>query len=652
MRLSCFLAIVFLATTQVAFCARQSSKDQAPTFYYASLTDPACPVSGYVPPAPVTKEIHVLYFPMGQNALIKAPKSPVAHFVFDRGFMPESDLTLPLTRRDDGVWVATIPLADRFFRYAIYWIEDRDTRQIDNNGGKYFEMRFCDIEGHPDLNSVRFEAGAYAGQLHAHGVELTPDYAKAINVLEEYIHPPTRGGNLIGDVWRYKLKLGGDTPQARTALLAEITKFVSDHSADGFGLEATLSFAANQDWFPNDEMNMLIKAIETKYPDRHLQPFLLEARASREKDRNKRIDMEWEIVNQYPNTQEADFARKWLLLEVGNLSQVEKLYQQLRIDDPDDAFLPWDMAGRYARRHQKLPEALALLDLADRLLDDTVTSKQAKIHFTESSLKDVKLRMAILRAKILLELSRHEEAISVLQPLKGEFTSGSPYYMLGNALQEAGDKRGAIDAYLESVVRPSKDQQLAESSLKDLWASEKLGSDDELQQRIQTKLAQNFSKTDYDPRVVGHPAPAFDLTTLKGEKLRSAQLRGKKVIVDFWAVWCGPCLWELKALDDFQEKHPELVVATVVDSSTDAKQLDAIIQTRKLANLRISSAPSDIHSKFGTGGVPDTFIIDENGFVRIEHLGAVPDVAHYFDADLKAIAEAGPVQTGSTVATK
>lgn len=260
--------------------------------------------------------------------------------------------------------------------------------------------------------------------------------------------------------------------------------------------------------------------------------------------------------------------------------------------------------------------------------------------------------MAILRAKILLELSRHEEAISVLQPLKGEFTSGSPYYMLGNALQEAGDKRGAIDAYLESVVRPSKEQQLAESSLKDLWASEKLGSDDELQQRIQTKLAQNFSKTDYDPRVVGHPAPEFDLTTLKGEKLRSAQLRGKKVILDFWAVWCGPCLCELKALDDFQEKHPELVVATVVDSSTDAKQLDAIIQTRKLANLRISSAASDIHSKFGTGGVSDTFIIDENGFVRIEHLGAVPDVAHYFDADLKAIAEAGPVQTGSTVATK
>jgi hypothetical protein len=90
----------------------------------------------------------------------------------------------------------------------------------------------------------------------------------------------------------------------------------------------------------------------------------------------------------------------------------------------------------------------------------------------------------------------------------------------------------------------------------------------------------------------------------------------------------------------------------VVDPSTDTKQLDAVIQTRKLSNLRISIALSDFHAKFGMGGVPDTFIIDENGFVRLEHLGAVPDVARYFEADLKAIAEAGPVQTGATVAAK
>lgn len=48
--------------------------------------------------------------------------------------------------------------------------------------------------------------------------------------------------------------------------------------------------------------------------------------------------------------------------------------------------------------------------------------------------------------------------------------------------------------------------------------------------------------------------------------------------------------------------------------------------------------------KFSKGGVPDTFIIDENGFVRTGHYGSIPDVSRYLEADLKAIADAGPAK--------
>ncbi len=63
-----------------------------------------------------------------------------------------------------------------------------------------------------------------------------------------------------------------------------------------------------------------------------------------------------------------------------------------------------------------------------------------------------------------------------------------------------------------------------------------------------------------------------------------------------------------------------------------------------MTTLRIAVAPLETRRQFGQGGVPDMFIIDENGFVRVEHLGAVPDLSRYFDADLKAIADAGPVK--------
>ncbi len=647
----CSTFILFLVAGTLSGTAQQVARDAPEPFYYVALTDPACPVSGSTGPAPVTKEIHVLYFPMGRGATIKEPKSPVLHLIFDNGFSPDRDQTLPFTKREDGVWLATVPLKDRFPKFAVYWIEDRETKQLDNNGGKYFDVPFCDLEGQRAEWSVRYEAESYTGQLESHGIERAADYARAIEILDEYIHPPSQGANLISDLWKYELKLHGDTPGARSAQLAEIKKFVSDHSADGFGLLDALNFAAYEDWVPPETMEALAKAIESKYPDDNPRLFILQARALKEKDRAKRTALMWELVDKYPTSREANLARNQLLLEVTDLAQCEKLYQQLRENEPENPFHPWNMASIYVRTNQKLPQALALLDEADKLFDAS-QNKQAKIHYSASTLKDVELRIAILQADILLRLGKPAETLSVLQPLKPQFASGSPYYLLGKAEEDTGDKRAAIDAYLESVVRPSKDQQLANARLEALWSSEKLGSKEELQQSVEARLVQNFSSAKYEPRILAHPAPEFDLTTLRGERLSSSELRGKKVILDFWSLWCGPCVWELKGLQDFQEKHPEVVVATVVDADTDIKQLETLVRSRKLTSLRISTASSELREKFCKGGVPDTFIIDEKGFVRIEHLGSVPDVSRYFEADLKAIADARPAKEAPRTTTR
>jgi hypothetical protein len=115
-----------------------------------------------------------------------------------------------------------------------------------------------------------------------------------------------------------------------------------------------------------------------------------------------------------------------------------------------------------------------------------------------------------MRCEILIRLGKPVDALSVLQPLTAEFTSGSPYYLLGKALEQTADKRAAIDACLECVLRPSEDQQRANAALEALWSSERLGSDQDLQQRIEARLVQNFSSANYaallrSPNAPTHP---------------------------------------------------------------------------------------------------------------------------------------------------
>jgi thiol-disulfide isomerase/thioredoxin len=299
------------------------------------------------------------------------------------------------------------------------------------------------------------------------------------------------------------------------------------------------------------------------------------------------------------------------------------------------------MAGAYLEANQKLPQALVLLNEADGLMDLNSKTDQPSSRYPEQQLKFWKGRIAITRADILIRQGKPAEALAILQPWKNDFKLGWSFYVYGRALEATGDKRGAVDAYLQSVVRVSQYQEVVNTRLEKLWLKQKLGTKNELRQRVDALSARSFADQNYRPQVLRHAAPEFELTTLNGEKLRSAQLRGKKVILNFWAVWCGPCRAELKELEQFQQAHPDLVVLTAVDTTADSKDLRDLIREQRVESLRIAPTAPGLMEKFGAYGYPNTFIIDENGFVRIEQLGGGVGISRYLTAGLDAIRDAG-----------
>jgi peroxiredoxin len=125
--------------------------------------------------------------------------------------------------------------------------------------------------------------------------------------------------------------------------------------------------------------------------------------------------------------------------------------------------------------------------------------------------------------------------------------------------------------------------------------------------------------------LLNKPAPAFALKSLAGEPVSSADFRGKKkIVVSFWASWCGPCRLELPELQAFYEKyHPKnnSFEVLAVSSDEDPKAAAQFVREAKLTFPILWDADSKMSDAFGVEGIPVLFVIDENGKITLVQSG-------------------------------
>jgi thiol-disulfide isomerase/thioredoxin len=116
---------------------------------------------------------------------------------------------------------------------------------------------------------------------------------------------------------------------------------------------------------------------------------------------------------------------------------------------------------------------------------------------------------------------------------------------------------------------------------------------------------------------VGQPAPALVAVQLDGRVFDLAALRGKVVIVNFWATWCSPCRAEMPLLDSFYQQHRAAgleLIGVSVDDAHDKAEVRRVMQKFSYPAALASSARVN---GFGPPlAVPMTWVIDATGTVR------------------------------------
>ena len=121
-------------------------------------------------------------------------------------------------------------------------------------------------------------------------------------------------------------------------------------------------------------------------------------------------------------------------------------------------------------------------------------------------------------------------------------------------------------------------------------------------------------------------APEFELVTLAGDTLRFSDYRGKTVLVNFWATWCGPCIAEMPELISVHEElGPETfsVIGLSMDIA-EKDQIQAFIDEMGV-NYPIAVDEGAVAEAFGgVYSLPTTFVVDKSGTIKQRTIGLFP----------------------------
>jgi peroxiredoxin len=143
------------------------------------------------------------------------------------------------------------------------------------------------------------------------------------------------------------------------------------------------------------------------------------------------------------------------------------------------------------------------------------------------------------------------------------------------------------------------------------------------------------------PALPGNRAPEFTLKDLSGKDIKLSDLRGKVVVLNFWATWCPPCREEIPSMMRLNKalagKGFQMLAVSIDEGGKGA--VEGFFRKSGMSLPVLLDTDQAVGKRYGLTGVPETFVIDKKGVILKKVVGAMdwsnPAVINFLDNAIK-----------------
>ena len=125
---------------------------------------------------------------------------------------------------------------------------------------------------------------------------------------------------------------------------------------------------------------------------------------------------------------------------------------------------------------------------------------------------------------------------------------------------------------------------------------------------------------------IGRRAPSFQLKDLGGHDVSLEQFKGKIVMLDFWATWCGPCRMTMPLLEELQKEHPDDFTLLAVNVGEPEELVTPFVQRQKIEAPVLLDIDGSTGNAYGSESIPMQVLIDQEGIIRHIQTGYYPSM--------------------------